>query len=139
MIEETASSFQAAEIEAEHGTGSALLFAGNIVLRVRRKSRVIHFANFGVCVEMSSNGDSVGIVLEHTDGECLDAPGDQEAVHGSQARSGGALDEINFLGIFRTCENNATTGRVAVAIEIFRHGVNDDVRPERDRTLQVRT
>jgi len=52
---------------------------------------------------MSSNGDTVGIVLKHTDGECLDASGDQEAVHGSKASPGGALDEINFLGIFRTC------------------------------------
>ncbi len=108
------------------------------MLRMRRQSGIKNFADFGVSVQVASDSDAIGVVLQHANGESLDATRDQEAIHGSQASSGGALDEIDFLGIFGASENHAASGRVTVAIKIFGHGVDDDVRAERDGALQVR-
>ena len=88
---------------------------------------------------MPSHGNAVGVVLEHADRQRLDAAGDQEAVHGRQARARRTLDEVDFLSVFRTRQDNGAAGRVAVAVEILRHRMHDDVRAQLDGPLQVRT
>src|ERR1700738_1464611 len=89
-------------------------------------------------VEMAGHRDAVSIVLEHSDSERLQAAGDKEAVHGSEASPGRALDEVNLFGVFRTRQDRCTASGVAVAVEIFRHGVHNDMRAELDGALEIR-
>ena len=137
MIEETAGGVEGFEIEGQHGARAALLLAGDFVVRVRRETRVVDFFDFGVRVEMAGDGDAVGIVLEHADGQRFDSARNQEAIHGSEAGARGTLDEINFLGVFRAREDDRTAGGVAVTVEIFGHGVDDDVGAEFDGALEI--
>src|SRR5215813_13922527 len=89
-------------------------------------------------VKMAGHRDAVDVVLEHANGESLDAARNEEAIHGSETGPGGALDEIDFLGVFGAGKDDSATGGVAVTIEVFGHGVDDDVSAEFDRTLEVR-
>src|SRR5262249_5738459 len=131
-------SINCAEIKGEHGAGAALLLARDFVLRVRGKTGVKDFADFGMGVEMACDGDAVDVVLQHADGKGLEPARNQEAVHRSKACTRGALQEVNLLGIFGPREHDGAAGGVAVAVEVFRHGVNNDVRTEFDGSLQVR-
>jgi len=88
-----------------------------------------------VRIEVARDRKAVGVVLEHADGERLDSARDQEAIHGREAGASGSLDKINFLGVFLAREDDGAAGGVAVAVEIFRHRVDDNVRAEIDRLL----
>src|SRR5215471_9880489 len=48
-----------------------------------------------------------------------------------------ALYEVDFFGVFGAGQNDTAARGIAVAIEIFGHGVNDDVSAEFDRPLEV--
>src|SRR5262245_40555526 len=89
-------------------------------------------------VEMACYGEAIGVVLQHADGERLDATRNQEAIHGGKTRAGRALDEINFLGVFLFCEDDGAAGGVAVAVKIFRHRVDDDVSAKFNWALEIR-
>ncbi len=105
---------------------------------LRAMSCVIHFADFRMGVEMTGHGNSIGVVLEHADRERFQAARDEEAVHRSESAACRALDKIDFLGVFGTRQDGGAAGGVAVAVEIFGHGVHDDMRAELDGALEVR-
>src|SRR5258708_24744933 len=88
-------------------------------------------------VERARQGDAVGVVLEHANRQRLDAARNEEAIHGRQACARGTLDKIDFLGIFWTCKHYRSAGGIAVAIQVFRHGMNNDVRAKLDGPLQI--
>src|SRR6266851_6481434 len=132
LIEEAASGVERSEVEGEHGARTALLFASNVVLRVRGQARVMHLAHFRMGVEMASDGNAVGVVLEHADGQRFESARNQEAIHGSEAAARGTLDEVNFFSVLGARENSGAAGGVAVAVEVLGHGVDDDVRAELD-------
>ena len=46
----------------------------------------------------------------HAHGQRLDAARDQEAIHGREAGSGGALEEIDFLGVGGASEDDGAAG-----------------------------
>ncbi len=46
---------------------------------------------------------------------------------------------INLFGVFRARQDRSAASSVAVAVEIFRHGMDDDVRAELDGALEIRT
>ena len=98
-----------------------------------------HFFNFRVRVQMAGNGLAVGVVLKHANGKSLDAARSEEAIHGREAGSGGSLDEINSFGVVGAAEDDGAAGGIAMAIEIFGHGVNDDVGAEFQGALKIGT
>lgn len=68
LIEEAARGFLGTQFKRKHGAGTLLLSAGEIVLRMIGEAWVIDFADFGVSVEVASDGEAVGVVLQHADG-----------------------------------------------------------------------
>ncbi len=116
-----------------------MLTARDFVMRMRRQAGVENLADFGVRIEMARHSDAVGVVLQHANRERLDAARNEEAIHGREARSRGALDEINFLRVLGTREHHRAASGIAVAVQILRHGVNHNVRAEFDGPLQIGT
>ena len=137
IVEEAARGLLGAEIEGEHGAGSLLLTTSEIMLGVTGEARIVNLTDFGMRVEMARDGHAVGVVLEHADGKGFDATGSKEAVHRSEAGAGGSLNEINLFRIFGAGENNGAASGVAVPIQIFGERVDDDVRAEFDRPLEI--
>ena len=138
LIEEATRGVERSEIEGEHGAGAALLLAREFVVRVRRETRVVDLFHLWMRVEMARDGDAVGVVLQHADGERLDSARNEEAIHRRESGARGALDEINFLGVFGAREDDRAAGGVAVTVEIFRHRVDDDVSSKFNRPLEIR-
>ena len=87
---------------------------------------------------MLGDRHSVGIVAVHAHGQGLDAARNQKAIHGREARARRALYEIYLLGFFRAREDYRAAGAVAVAVQIFGHGMDHDVRAQRERLLEIR-
>src|SRR5579863_9775501 len=100
LIKEALRGFEIAEVKREHGARAALLFAGDVMLRMGVKSGIKNFADFGMGVEVTSDG--------------------------------GALNKINFLSVFGSRKNDAAPSRIAMAVEIFGHGMDHDVRAKSD-------
>src|SRR5271157_4526308 len=109
------------------------------MLRVRTQAGIEHFADLGMSVEVASDGLAIGVVLKHANGESLDTPRNQKTIHGRQASTGRSLNEMNFLCVFGAREDHGTTGTVAVAVEVFGHRMDYDVRTEFDGALQIRS
>src|SRR6267143_1058803 len=139
VIEEAPRGFQGTYVEGEHGARALLLAAGYFVLGMRGQAGVEDLLNFGMRVEMARHGDAVGVVLEHANGQSLDAARNEEAIHGREARAGGALNEIDLFRVFVTREHHCSARGIAVAVQVFRHGMNHDVRAQFDGALQIGT
>src|SRR5580693_6086190 len=78
---------------------------------------------------------TVGIVAIHAHGQGLDAARYEKAIHRSQSRSRRALHKINFLGLLSRADDYRSPGAIAMAVQKFGHGMNHDVRAERERLL----
>src|ERR1700722_11369631 len=89
-------------------------------------------------IQVTRDHQAVGIVLQHAHRESLDAARNQEAIHGRQSGTCGALDKINFLGVFLASQYHRAPRRVAVAVEILGHGMDYDVSTELDGPLKIR-
>src|SRR5947208_1786511 len=139
VVQESARGIQRTHFEGKHRSRALLLAAGHFVLWMRLQAWIEDLFYFWMSIEMARHGNAVGIVLEHTDGQGLDAARNEEAIHGRQSRSGRALDEINFLGVLGTRQHHCSAGGVTVAVQILCHGMHNDVRAELDGTLQIRT
>ena len=111
--------------------------ASEFVLRMRRQTGIVHALHLGMLLEIARDCHAVGIVLGHAHGQRLDAARDEEAIHGREARAGGALQEIDLLRVGRAREDHGAAEGVAMAIEILGHGVHHDVRAELDGALQI--
>src|ERR1700722_5044633 len=72
LIEEAARCVERFEVEREHCARAAILFAGELVLRVGVQAGVEDFFHFWMRVEMTGHGDAIGVVLQHADGERFD-------------------------------------------------------------------
>ena len=138
MIQESPRRLNGTEIKREHRPRPLLLPSRDFVLRVRRQSRVKNLPNFGVRVQMPRHGNSIRIVLQHAHRQRFDSARNEKTVHRRQAGSCRALDEIDFLRIFRPSENHRPARRIAMSIQILGHRMHHDVRAEFNRPLQVR-
>src|SRR5258708_7138193 len=96
-----------------------------------------HFADFGVGVETPRYRDAVGVVLGHAHGEGFGSARDQKTIQRRKGGAGGTLNEIDFLGFFLARDDYAAAGAVAVAVEVFGHGVDNNVGAQSDGALQI--
>src|SRR5439155_18257514 len=101
----------------KHCARTLLLAAGNLVLGMRLQARIEDLFDFWMSIQMARYSDAVGIVLEHAHGQGFNAARNEEAIHGSEARTCGALDDINLFRILGTREHDRSARRIAVAVQ----------------------
>src|SRR5258708_38690096 len=99
VIEEAARGIERAQVEGEHAARTFLLASSDFMMWMRGQAGVEDLADFGMRVEMARHGDAVGVVLQHANGERLDAARNEEAIHRRKSGSSRALKEINLLGV----------------------------------------
>src|SRR5579864_8529021 len=112
VIQQTARCFDSAQFKRKHCAESGLLLLGDGVLRVRSETGVKHTFHFGMRFQKLRDGHPIRFVLLHADGESFDAARDEEAVHRREAGSGGALQEIDTVGVFLTREDGGTASAI---------------------------
>jgi hypothetical protein len=137
--EDSAGIGQSGYIEGDHSAEAGLLMARDFVLGMVGQAWIVDALHAGVTFEEARERDAVGIMLSHAHGQCLDSAGNQEAIHRREAGTGGALHEIDALGIVRLRKNCGAAKGVAVAVQIFGHGMDNDARAELDGLLEVRS
>ncbi len=139
MVQHLSRIFEGNHVERNHRSEAALLADCDTVVRMRRQSGVMDALHAGMILKEARDHASIRIVLFHAHGQRLDPPRHEKAVHRSEACARRALQEIDFLRIGRTRQNNRPSERIAMPVQVFRHRVDDDLRSERNRGLQVRT
>ena len=137
MIQESACGIHRTQIKREHRTRPLLLPARDIVMRMRRQSRVIDLAHLGVGVQVPRNRNPVRVVLEHPHGQGLNSTRHQKAIHRREPGPRRALNKVDFLRVLRARQDHSSACRIAVPVQILGHRVHDDVRSELDGALQV--
>ena len=108
------------------------------MLRMRRKPRVDHAFYFPVRLQKLRHCHPIQIVAVHAHGKRLKSTRNQKAIHRRETGSSGPLHEIYFFGVFGTRKDHRAADAITVAIQVFRHRVDDDMRPQRDGLLQIR-
>ena len=83
-------------------------------------------------------GDSLGVrgMALGAQGERAQAAQDEEAVERAGDGAQGVLEEAKPLGHLRAARDRDPADRVRVAGQVLRGRVEDDVRPEFERTLE---
>src|SRR5215213_3886269 len=136
LFHEAASSLRVAQIERNHSAEARHLPAGELMLWVGRKSRIV---NFGDCTLMSQPFGypaSVDVVLTHPKRKGLDTPQSQPAVHWSWHSTRGVLNKSQTLRqIIPPCHQQPAD-HVTVAIQILGGGVQYDVGAVLQRPLE---
>ena len=138
MIQDGAGASQRGYIERDHAAEAGLLPAGDFVLGMRRQAGIEDALDLGMIFKEAGESDAVGVMLGHAHGQSFDSARNQKAIHGSQAGAGGALHEIDALGVFWLRQDDGAAEGIAMAIQIFRHGMDDDARAKFDRLLEIR-
>ena len=124
--------------ERDHAAEVAHLARCDRVSGVVREPRVEHVGHARVILEERDHGAGVLAVLTHPDGERLEAtqhePGIERAGDGAE-RLLQEPEPFRDRGVVRGDES---ADHVGVAAEVLRRRVDDDVRAELERLLEVR-
>ena len=128
----------AAHREADHAAEVAHLLGRRGVAGVVGELRVEDPLDGRVADEQVDDGAGVRAVAVHPHGERLDAAQHEVAVERRGHRAGRVLGEAQALGERVVVDGDEAADDVAVAAEVLRGRVHDDVGAERQRLLQVR-
>src|SRR5262245_27646064 len=90
-------------------------------------------------VQQARERESGCAVLPHPDWQRLGASKYQPRVKGTQDRPGRVLYELQPLDVLVAGRDDDTADAVAMSVQIFRGAVCDEVGPEFDRSLDIRT
>lgn len=123
--------------ERDHPAAVFHLTSGELILRMAFVVRVIHLLHFRMRRQEVRDCRRVFRVTFHPQGERLDPAQDEERVHRSQYGADRVLQEVESLGQFLVLDDDRAADHVRVTAEVFRHRVDDDVRAQFERTLEV--
>ena len=105
---------------------------------MRWQAGVIDLLGRRVLGEELRHAPAILVVLAHAHGQGLRAAHDEEGVHRREDRARGVLNEGHLAGLFFIVEHDHAADAVAVAVQVFRRRVHDDVGAEFERALEVR-
>ena len=77
-------------------------------------------------------------MLRHAHGERLRAAQHEPRIERAEDRAGGVLDELQPLDVVVAHRDDDAADAVAVAVQVLRRAVDDQVGAERDRPLHAR-
>ena len=95
-------------------------------------------ATFGCAARNSRQRQAVGVVLRHAQRQRLGAAQHQPRVERAEDRARGVLDEPQPLDVVVARGDDDAADAVAVAVQVLRRAVDDEVGAELERPLQVR-
>ena len=129
----------ALELERQHAAETPHLPAGGLVTREGLQPGVVDLSHFRMVLQELRYGQGVFVVAKHAQLERLHPAQDLIGFHGADRRAchvqqgvfADLLDEVRLA-------DHRTGDHVAVAVDVFRHGVDDHVSAERQRVLVVR-
>src|ERR1035438_10489167 len=107
------------------------------MLRMIRQSRIENLRHFFVLGEIAGNDAAAAVVLLHSNSESLHSTQNQPALKWRQNRARAFLQKRQFFRLLRFGANHNAAETVAVPIEKFRGGVNDHIRAELNRLLEI--
>ena len=99
----------------------------------------MHLPHLRMRIQMSRHRQSIRIVLQHSHRQRLQPARNQKAIHRRKPRPRRPLHKINLLRIVRPRQHHRPARRVAVPVQILRHRMHHNVRPQLNRPLQIRT
>ena len=107
-------------------------------MRVRRQAGIVDVLHLRVRAQERGERHPVGVVRLHPDRQRLGPAQHQERVERAQDRALRVLHEPQPLDVLVTHGDDDAADAVAVAVEVFRRAVRDQVGAELDRPLDVR-
>ena len=128
----------AAHGEADHPAEVGHLLRRRGVTGMVGELRVEHPLDGRVPHEQVDDGSGVAAMAVHPHGERLDAAQDEVAVERRGNRAGGVLHVAQSLGELVVVDGDDATDDVAVAAEVLRRRVDDDVGAEGEWLLEIR-
>ena len=126
------------EAHGDHAAEALHLPLGHLVARVRLESRVEDGGDLVGAVEVGGDGLGVVAVALHAHGESLDAAGGEVGVEGRGDGADAALEPQELLVELGGVGHHEAADDVGVPAEVLGGGVEDVVRTQRQRLLQVR-
>ena len=136
--EESLRGGQRAELERDHAAEARHLPLRQRVLRVGFQPGVVHGRDLPPPVEPGGDRPAARVVALHADRERLDPAQHQERIHRREDRADGVLEPSDPLRVLGTRRHHASADAVAVAVQVLRRRVHDDVGAQLDRLLEVR-
>src|SRR5579859_2718549 len=91
-----------------------------------------------MALEMLGDRHAVFSVSSHAEGKSFYASQYQPAIEWPENRAGGVLDKLQALGKGSVVQDDCATNPVAVAVQIFGGAVQNEVRAQLERALEVR-
>lgn len=126
----------ALEVERDHSTETGHLFFRQLVLRVRGEAWVDHFFDLGMFFQESRDRAAILVVAFHAEMQGLETAHDQETIHRSRDCTDRVLVELEALIKVIVIHDDRSADHVAMAVHVFRHRVNDQVRAIGERFLE---
>ena len=136
-VQQPARGLERAELEREHPAEAAHLTPRQLVLRMRGKARIVDALDLGMRGQKLREREAIGVVLRHAERKGLGAPQDQPRVHRAENRARGVLHELQPLDVVVAVGDDDPADAVAVAVEVFRRAVRDEIGAKLERPLDV--
>ena len=110
---------------------------GQRVLGMRRQARIVHAGDLRVSLQILRHGQAVRVVPFHPERQRLRAAQHQPRIERTEDRALRVLHERQPLDVVVARRHDDAADAVAVAVEIFRRAVHDEVGAELDGPLNV--
>ena len=137
-VEQPPRGLERSEVERDHAAEAAHLFLRQRVLRMGRQPRIVAPGDLRVRLQKLRHGEAVLVVPLHPERQRLGAAQHQPRVERAEDRALGVLHELQPLDVVVPRRDDDAADAVAVAVEILRRAVHDQVGAEFDRPLDVR-
>ena len=138
-FEQGAGAIERSELDRDQASETAHLTSGQRVLRMRGQAGIVHAGDFRVRGEEFGQRLRVGVVPLHADRQGLGSAQHEPGVHRPENGALGVLHEPQPLDVLVTDRHDDAADAVAVAVEELRRAVDDQIRAEVDRPLDVGT
>src|SRR3989338_6973416 len=127
------------QLKGQHPAEPAHLFFDQGILWVAFKTWIINFLDMLVLFQMPGDGQGVGLMSFHAGDEGLDPAQDQPRVEGRFGNTQGVDPKAAAGFQVLVPVDDRSADNIAVTVQIFGRGVDDNVRSKIKRTLKIRT